>query len=79
MTHRDADHQIAEIIKGLEERIADLEGKDRAETTPILLRTIIDRIDVNDSVGTIREQQLQTAKWNNEEAGWQTSTWGRSE
>lgn len=79
MTHRDPNHEIARIIKRHEQRIADLEERGRGETTPILLRTLRERINVDDSGLTIREQQLEPARWNNETAGWKTSTWGRVE
>lgn len=79
MTRRDDNHRVAEIIKGLEERIADLEERDRSDANPTLLRSITDRVTVNDVLPTPREKQLQTAMWNNDTTGWRTSTWGKVE
>lgn len=79
MTRRNDNHRVAKIIKGLEQRIADLEEKDRTESTPNLLRSLTDRVTVTDTISNVREKQLDTAQWNNDDDGWRTSTWGRSE
>lgn len=79
MTIRNDNHRVANIIKGLEQRIADLEEQDRSDSTPTLLRTVIDRVTVNDRLPAPREKQLQTAMWNNDTTGWRTSTWGKVE
>lgn len=81
MTRNDTTHQVAEIIKNLEERIANLEEQDRSTTTPNLLRTQRDRVVVSDAATTVSSQELHTAHWRpiNERPGWASSTWGAYE
>lgn len=64
MTRTDDDHRVAAIIKGLEQRIADLEEQDRSTGTPNLLRSETDRIVIDDSTLSVEEITLDTAKWN---------------
>lgn len=64
MTRNDDDHKVARIIKGLEERIANLEETDRSSSIPTLLRTKTDRVTVSDPTPTVTETQLQRARWN---------------
>ena len=78
MKRRDDNHKVAKIIKGLEQRIADLEEQDRQESTPNLLRLLIDQVTADDTLNAPREHTLTTGEWNDsEETGWRTSTWGQ--
>lgn len=73
MTRTDDNHRVAEIIKGLEERIADLEEKDRGTVTPNLLRSHTDRVVVDDSQITVKEQNLESLTWNDAQTGGETT------
>lgn len=74
MTITDDDHDVARIIKDLEERIADLERSGGGQTTPNLLRTESDRVTVGDTLNSVNAITLATATWDNK--GWRTATWG---
>lgn len=64
MTRNDDGHKVARIIKGLEERIANLEEKDRSAAIPTLLRKKTDRVTVADPAPTVTETRLKIARWN---------------
>lgn len=64
MTRRDDNHKTATIIKGLEERLADLEEKDRTIGTPNVLRTQRDRVGVGDQIDNVEETGLVDLRWN---------------
>lgn len=67
MTRRDDNHKTATIIKGLEERLADLEEKDRTIGTPNVLRTQRDRVSVGDHIQNVTETELTDLVWNDVE------------
>lgn len=73
MTITDDDHDIARIIKDLEQRVADLERSGGGQTTPNLLRTESDRVTVGDSLDSINARNVETGLWDS--TGWDTSTW----
>lgn len=79
MTRRDGNHKVAEILKDLEDRLGNLEEKDRSASTPNLLRNASDRVHVGDTVTAVNEKALDTAEWNNDAGGWRTATWGSIE
>lgn len=64
MTRTDDNHRVAKIIKGLEERIADLEERDRDVGTPNLLRTFRDAITVADQPPETESVPLEPLLWN---------------
>lgn len=89
MTRTDDNYRVAQIIKGLEERIADLEEKDRETGTPNVLRTFHDQILVADQPPVTESIPLEPLLWNDAptaagesvfgnvaDTGWHTGTWG---
>lgn len=64
MTRRDDNHKTAQIIKSLEERLADVEEKDRTIGTPNVLRTERDRVEVGDLIESVEETALVDLRWN---------------
>lgn len=71
----DENHDVARIIKDLEERVTDLERSGGSKSTPNLLRSESDRAIVQDTAPTVTSIDLATAGWGND--GWRTATWGR--
>lgn len=82
MSRRNENHRVARIIKQLEERISDLEEKDRSTTTPTLLRTVTDGLVCGEGTITVTSKSLSTARWSSpstsddDDSGWRTATWG---
>lgn len=76
MTISDGNHEVAKIIKDLEERIADLEEGGDDDSTPQPIRTYYESVLVADSIAAITETQLDVAYWGDENSGWSTSSWG---
>lgn len=70
----DENHDVARIIKDLEERVTDLERSGGSQSTPNLLRSETDRATVKDVYPTVTTTDLATGEWDGD--GWRTSTWG---
>lgn len=75
MTLHDDNHNVAKIIKDLEDRIANLEQEDRDDSVPKVLRKVTDSITVGDSVQSVHTATLEGATWDSSTSGWDTSTW----
>lgn len=73
MPLNDDQHRVARRIKDLEQRLSDLEQQSRSTDTPNMLLTLEDSVGLGDGVESVRQHDLQPARWG--ETGWATSTW----